>query len=194
MTMRLLIAALVAAPVLLTAPAMGQALGSGEGPVDISADDFEAFDAQGMGVYTGDVNVVRGDVRLRADRLEAYYVRRETGGPELRRIVAEGEVFYITPNEIARGDRGAYDLVNEVIELTGSVVLTQGCNVSTGAYLHAELNSGVARLEGGQQNGAGRVRSVFFTDDAAAAAQTSRDCPAPVIPGNGPRPYVAPEG
>lgn len=193
MTMRLLIAALVAAPVLLTAPAMGQALGSGEGPVDISADDFEAFDAQGMGVYTGDVNVVRGNVRLRADRLEAYYVRRETGGPELRRIVAEGDVFYITETEIARGDRGTYDLVGEVIELMGSVVLTQGCNVSTGQFLHAELQTGVARLEGGQ-NSSGRVRSVFFTDDNAAAAQSSRDCPPPVIPGNGPRPYEAPEG
>lgn len=193
MILRVLIAAFVAAPLILTAPALGQGLGSGEGPVDISADDFEAFDAQGMGVYTGDVNVVRGDVRLRADRLEAYYVRRGGGSPELNRIVAEGDVYYITPNEIARGDRGTYDLVSEVIELTGSVVLTQGCNVSTGEHLHAELANGVARLEGGANN-SGRVRSVFFTDDAAAAAQTSRDCPAPVIPGDGPRPYEAPEG
>ncbi len=68
MIQRFLIAAFAAAPLLLSAPALGQALGSGEGPVDISADDFQAFDAQGMGVYTGDVNVVRGDVRLRADR------------------------------------------------------------------------------------------------------------------------------
>jgi len=193
MIMRVLIAACAAAPLLVTAPALGQALGSGEGPVDISADDFEAFDAQGMGVYTGDVNVVRGNVRLRADRLEAYYVRRETGGPELQRIVAEGDVFYITEDEIARGDRGTYDLTEEVIELMGSVVLTQGCNVSTGEYLHAELANGVARLEGGE-NSSGRVRSVFFTDDDAAAAQSSQDCPQPVIPGDGPRPYEAPEG
>jgi lipopolysaccharide export system protein LptA len=193
MTLRTLTAAVLAAPLLMTAPALAQSIGPGEGPADISADRSELFDAQGLVVYSGDVNVVRGGVRLRADRLEAYYVRRETGGRELRRIVAEGEVFYVTEAEIARGDRGTYDLVNDVIELTGSVVLTQGCNVSTGEHLYAELATGVARLDGGE-NSNDRVRSVFFTDDDAATAQTPQDCPAPVIPGDGPRPYEAPEG
>lgn len=192
MTVRFLIAACAAALLFLTAPAMGQTLSSGEGPVDISAENLEASDVEGVAIYTGDVNAVRGNVRLRADRLEAYYVRRGGGSPELSRIVAEGDVYYITPSEIARGDRGTYDLVNEVIELMGSVVLTQGCNVSTGEFLHAELATGLARLEGGETN-SGRVRSVFFTDDAATA-QTPQDCPAPVIPGEGPRPYEAPEG
>ena len=94
MTLRILIAALLAAPLLVTAPALAQSIGPGEGPADISADRSELFDAQGLVVYSGDVNVVRGGVRLRADRLEAYYVRRDTGGRELRRIVAEGEVFW----------------------------------------------------------------------------------------------------
>ncbi len=161
----------------------------GQGPLDISADDGEVFDAEGRLVYTGDVNVVRGDTRLRADRIEAFFDRSEGGGRDLQRIVAFGEVYYITPTEIARGDRGVYDLVTEQIELTGSVVLTQGCNVSTGERLTADLNGGSARLSGGDGEGEdGRVRSLFFDEPEGEAAQP-RDCPPPVIPGRGPRPF-----
>lgn len=159
---------------------------SGGGPLDISADRGEVFDAEGRVVYTGDANVIRGGTRLRADRIEAFFTRNESGRfSDLERIIATGEVFYVTEREIARGDRGVYDLTQGVITLSGSVVLTQGCNVSTGQELVVNLDGGAARLTGGADNP--RVRSVFFDDDAAAADQ--RDCPPPTIPGRGPAPF-----
>jgi lipopolysaccharide export system protein LptA len=161
----------------------------GQGPLEISAEDFEGLDAEGRIVYVGDANAVRGDTRLRADRIEAYLARREGGGfGNIERVVAIGEVYYVTPTEVARGDRGVYDLVAERIELTGAVVLTQGCNVSTGETLVVDLAAGSARLSGGDGDGGdGRVRSLFFDqpDDEAAP----RDCPQPVIPGRGPQPF-----
>ena len=167
------------------APSRPGAAAPGEGPLDISADAFDGRDEEGRLIYTGDVNVVRGDARLRADRVEAYFARASGGGfSDLERIVAVGEVFYVTPGEVIRGDRGVYDLVAGRITMTGSVVLTQGCNVSTGEELVADLDGGVARLSGGPGE---RVRSVFFDDDAAGA--DPEECPAPNVPGDGPRPF-----
>jgi lipopolysaccharide export system protein LptA len=174
-----LAAAVMAAPV---TPAQERA---SEGPLDISADRGEVFDAEGRVVYTGDANVVRGATRLRADRIEAFFTRGPNGGfSDLERIIAQGEVYYVTEGEIARGDEGVYDLVEGVVTLTGSVVLTQGCNVSTGETLVVNIESGAARLTGGQENQ--RVRSVFFEDDETA---TQDDCPPPTIPGSGPVPF-----
>ena len=186
MTLQTLMAALAAASALL-APAAAMQDAAVPLPTDISAARSQLFDARGLVVYSGDVNVVRGGVRLRADRLEAYFVRSETGARELQRIVAEGDVFYVTDREIARGDAGVYDLAAETIDLTGSVVLTQGCNVSTGEHLHAEIATGIARLDGGDT--AQRVRSVFFNDESGDSTADADECPEPVIPGNGPRPF-----
>lgn len=180
-----------AAAVMLAGPALAQAPARslGEGPIEISAADQDLREAEGVVVYTGDVNVVRGGVRLRSDRLEAYFGRGETGGQELQRIVVEGEVYYVTEAEIARGDRGVYDLLVNTIELTGSVVLTRGCNVSTGERLFVRISEGEARLTGGGGGENQRVRSVFFTDERGEPTAGPQDCPSPDIPGEGPRPF-----
>ena len=48
----------------------------------------------------------------------------------------------------------------------------------------AAVDGGVARLSGWPGE---RVRSVFFDDDAAGA--DPEECPAPNVPGDGPRPF-----
>ncbi|MCC5997033.1 MAG: hypothetical protein JJU18_11780 [Oceanicaulis sp.] len=178
---RLFSAALLAAALPL-APALAQTQSA---PLDISADNSEMLDQEGRLIYWGDVNIIRGDERLRAERVEALFQRRPGGGMgDLQRIIATGEVFYIRPGEVARGDNGIYDLEAGTITLTGSVVLTQGCNVSTGDRLEADLDSGMARLSSGQ---GGRVRSIFFSGPEGRA--DAQDCPAPAVPGAGPRPF-----
>lgn len=190
---RILMAALAAAAFTALAHAQSAPF------IDISADDSEVFDDEGRLVYRGDVNILRGDARLRADEVVAYYTRQSgeglAGRASIQRIVAAGDVFYVTPAEIARGDRGVYDLEAGTIELTGSVVLTQGCNVSTGERLIANIDGGGARLSGGESSG-GRVRSVFFDDPQAepGAAPAQADCPTPEIPGDGPEPFVPDTG
>ncbi|MGJ3231745.1 MAG: LptA/OstA family protein [Oceanicaulis sp.] len=180
-----------AAAIALAASALAQSA-PGQGPIDISADNLDGYDREGRVVYSGDVNALRGDTRLRSDRLEVLFTPREGAGGfgDIRRIIATGDVFYVTPQEIARGDRGVYDLEAGTITLEGSVVLTQGCNVSTGERLVADLDGGSARLSGGGAGESQRVRSVFFEDsETRAAAPAPGECPDPVIPGDGPRPF-----
>jgi len=162
----------------------------GDGPLDVSADDLEVFDQENRVVYSGDVNAVRGEARLRADRIEVFFQPREGAGfGEVTRMVATGNVFYVTPSEVARANSGTYDLDDNTIMMTGQVVLTQGCNVSTGERLTANLDTGVSELAGSGETG-DRVRSVFFPEeDRQAPAAEVQDCPRPDVPGEGPRPF-----
>jgi lipopolysaccharide export system protein LptA len=180
---------LLCAALLCAAPASaasaGQAQPPGQsGPLDISGRNSELLDPQGRLVYWGDVNMIRGDERLRADRVEAFFDRRPGGTGQLLRVNATGDVYYVRPGEVARGDRGIYDLEAGTITLIGSVVLTQGCNVSTGDRLDADIEGGIARLSSSE---GGRVRSIFFT--GPEAEQAAGNCPLPAVPGDGPRPF-----
>lgn len=177
------LAAVMAAALLLLSPA--QARQDVPDFLDISSDDQEILDQQDRVRFIGNVNAIRGTTRLRADVAEAWLERnRETGQRRIGRITADGDVFYVTSTETARGDRAVYTLSDEVIVLTGSVVLTQGCNVSTGEQLVINLQTGISRLTGGN----GRVRSLFFSQDGSQPADAA-DCPSPPVPGPAPRGY-----
>lgn len=153
--------------------------------LDISSDDQEILDQQNQVRFIGNVNAIRGDTRLRADEAEATIARDpQTGQRSIERITARGNVFYVTATETARGDRAVYTLSDEVVVLTGSVVLTQGCNVSTGQQLVINLQTGISRLTGGN----GRVRSLFFSQDGSQPAD-AENCPAPPVPGPEPLEY-----
>ncbi len=184
--------AIAAAAVLAaTSYASAQAPGApmDEGPLDVSADDLQVFEADGRAVYSGDVNAVRGGARLRADQVTVFFDNADGGRFDaVSRLIAEGEVYYVTASEVAHGARGVYDVEADTITLTGDVVLTQGCNVSTGSRLVADLTTGVSRLDGsGGGDGDGRVRSVFFSEENGG--ETPRDCPRPEVPGDPPRDF-----
>ncbi|WP_017942729.1 MULTISPECIES: lipopolysaccharide transport periplasmic protein LptA [unclassified Thioalkalivibrio] len=73
-----LLAAAILLLALLAAPAMAQQ-GSGPAlPVEITADHAEMDERQGLGTYTGDVIVIRGDMTLEADTV---YVRTRDRRP-----------------------------------------------------------------------------------------------------------------
>lgn len=178
--------ACAALAVLLAAVMVPAAAQPGQGPLDISSDDQEFFEAEGRAVFTGNVNAIRGDTRLRSDRAEVFFTDGAGGSRQLSRIEARGDVFYVTPTETARSDRGLYEVEGEIITMIGDVVLTQGCNVSTGQRLVANLQTGVSRLFGSDEGQAGgRVRSLFFSEDDAQA-RAPGDCPMPVVPGPDP--------
>lgn len=186
--MRLIEAATrLASAVLVASVLMAPAMARQNMPdfLDISSDDQEILDQDNQIRFIGNVNAIRGDTRLRADEAEATIAHNaQTGQRRIERITARGDVFYVTATETARGDRAVYTLSDEVVVLTGSVVLTQGCNVSTGEELVINMQTGISRLTGGN----GRVRSLFFSQDEEAPA-TAGNCPAPAVPGPEPERY-----
>ena len=138
-----------------------------EQPIEINADSLEVQQDKQVAIFTGNVDAVQGDVRLKADQLKVWY-RQEKGekpaaaagaatpAGAIVRIDAIGRVFVSSPTQTAQGDVGVYDVDSRVITLTGKVVVTQEQNVVRGDRLVMDLNSGQAKMDG-----QGRVHGLF---------------------------------
>jgi len=118
-------------------------------------------------VYLGDVDVVQGDARLRADKLTINFAgdpNSANGGGlgDIDNMVAEGNVFYITPDLRARGNRGEYNASTETIVLTGDVIISRCGDVAKGEKLILKTETGQSTLDGG--DGGDRVVTVIGTE------------------------------
>lgn len=153
-------------------------IGAQGGPMDITAERLETFDAERRAIFSGNVDAAQGDANLRSDNLEVFFAQRsgDSAGAgaswgEIDRVIATGNVFYVTPDEVVRGARAVYELTSETIVMTGDVTLRRGENVITGdclvvdlatnnSQINAPACTGQAPSSAGQ--GSGRVRAVFF--------------------------------
>jgi lipopolysaccharide export system protein LptA len=135
-------------------------------------------------IWTGAVEAVQGTNRLRTRLLRVYHAPKPGGGDrmgqwgEAVRMVAEGDVFFVTPESVAKGDLGVYDLSRDTVTMTGSVILTRGESVLRGDKLVINTVTGLATMDSvAQGRGKERVRGVFYPEDRAAAP-----APAPAPP------------
>ncbi|MDJ0944054.1 MAG: LptA/OstA family protein [Kiloniellales bacterium] len=117
------LAALALAMALLPTGLAAQGLlggGKGKSPLEINADQgIEWRRDQRTYVASGNARATRGDLELFADVLTAHYRDAPDGSSEIYKITANGNVRIVSPNEEARGDRGAYDVDNGVVVLLG---------------------------------------------------------------------------
>ena len=159
-------------------------------PIDVTSNSTQVFQQEGRAVYIGDVEAVQGTTRLRTPRLELWYntdkgakqpnaTARAGSAPSntIKRMEADGTVYYVTATQSAKGDHGSYLASDNTITLVGNVILTQDKNVSTGDKLviHQDLNT--ADLT--SQKAGGRVRGVFYNEDKAKPAAGAAAAPAP---------------
>ncbi len=157
-------AVLLAAALLAAVPALAQAPGGNE-PIEIEADVLEVRQNEGIATFRGNVDAVQGEMTLTSDALDVFYAGG--GGPEaagggIQRIVATGNVVVTSPQEVARGREGVYDLDRRTITLSGDVVLTRDGNVLRGSRLEVDLDTGVSRLLPAGEGG--RVRALFVNE------------------------------
>lgn len=134
-------------------------------PIDVSADHFGADLNSKQAVYTGNVVIHQGDLRMRADAVRVAVV-----GNKPDKIYAQGHIVVDAPSGIATGDSGVYDVNPRIITLSGNVVLTRDKNVMSGNQLTVNLLTGIAQLAGGEGKG-GRVHGIF----TPSALQTQKN-------------------
>jgi len=135
----------------------------GEEPFMVGSDEFELIQQEGLQIWRGRAEAVQGENRLRAGEIRVYHDVENGGFGQARRIEAVGEVFFVTPDQVARGDRAVYTAANDTLVVTGDVILRQGENVLTGSSLSINIASGRARMEGAPTGNAGRrVQGVFY--------------------------------
>lgn len=172
---RLTAGLLCAASLALGAPATAQ-VGQGSGPIDLSADSLELVDAQRLAIWRGAVDAVQGQNRLRSDVLNIYFTGKPTSGAatsgaspgrnwgKVDHMVADGHVFFVSPQQNARGDHAVYELGPDTITLTGDVIVEQGQSVIHGQKLVIDIHTGHATMvsTGETRSASGRVRGVFY--------------------------------
>jgi lipopolysaccharide export system protein LptA len=119
----LLTAALFTSP-MASMPAHAQqpalpGIGDPNAPLEIEADNgLELYQDRQLVVAKGNVIATQGEVVLRADILSASY--EESGGQrQIRRLDAVGHVRIETGRERLFGDHATYDLVRELMVVTG---------------------------------------------------------------------------
>jgi lipopolysaccharide export system protein LptA len=155
------LAAILLAGSVLTGAALAQQMSITKGmnnpnaPIDLSADNMFVDQNTGLVVYTGNVVVHQGEVKLRADKMRAKLVNNAP-----THLYADGRVVIDAPNGIATGDNGVYEVTPRLVTLTGHVILTKDKNVLRGSKLLVNLISGQATLDGGQGK-TGRVQALF---------------------------------
>lgn len=171
----LLAAGLALAGLFLAPPPAAAQLGTGSHdssqPIEVISDQLEVQQANNLAIFSGNVDAIQGDMRLRADTLTVHYRNDEeaeaeaeasgaAAGGAITKIVAVGSVFVSSPGETGQGDTGVYDVEAQTVVLEGKeVVLTQGENVIRGTRAVMDLETGRSVVE---TKPGGRVRGLFI--------------------------------
>lgn len=154
MTLRpLLIALALAAPL----PALAQTTFGGmqadtSAPVEVSADNLDVNQADGTALFTGNVVIGQGEMRLSADRVAVQYASGDQ--QRIDSLTATGNVTLVSGEDAAEAAEAVYHVAAGSVLLTGDVLLTQGGNVLAGERMTVDLATGAAQVQG-------RVRSVL---------------------------------
>ncbi len=154
----------------LAAPAQAQLSAQG-GPISYSADNLEYTDDQRQLVLTGNVDVVQSDSRLQSDKLTLFFKAGAQGSGaigtgDIDRILAEGQVYYVRPEQKARGDRAVYDVTTDSVTFTGNVVVASTENVIRGETLVLQISGGRTTI---RPTASGRVQGVFRPKQGSTA-------------------------
>jgi lipopolysaccharide export system protein LptA len=123
-------------------------------PIQIEADRLEVRDPEKLAIYTGSVKVRQGDTLLEAPELRVFYTGEPTAqgapGSQVSRIEAGPSVTVSSADQTASGRNVVLDMAQDLITMTGNVVLTQGPNVVRGERLVVNLQTKQGRMEGGR--------------------------------------------
>lgn len=131
-------------------------------PIDIAAERLEMKQKQGRAIFKGSVKVTQGKMTLSADTLTVFYeTGKEAEDPSISRLDALGGVSLISSSESLSGDWGVYDVDRRLITIGGNVTFQQGESTLYGQRLEFDLISGVAKLDGQEGSGDGRVKGSF---------------------------------
>ena len=120
-------------------------------PVEVDADNLSINNADGTAVFSGNVIVMQGDMRLTAGEVRVEYAA-EGGG--IKTLHASGGVTLINKADAAEAQDAVYTIEQGNVVMTGDVLLTQGPNAISGQKLVINLKDGTGIMEG-------RVKTIF---------------------------------
>ncbi|WP_152612994.1 lipopolysaccharide transport periplasmic protein LptA [Tateyamaria sp. ANG-S1] len=114
-------------------------------PVEVSADELNVDQETGAAVFTGNVVIGQGEMRLSAPRVLVIYRDNQAG---IERMEATGGVTLVSGPDAAESQRADYSIDTGLIVMTGDVLLTQGQSAIASERMTVNLEDGTARMQG----------------------------------------------
>ena len=121
-------------------------------PVEVTADSLRVDQATGHAVFTGNVLIGQGDMRLSAATVTVVY--GDGGQQRIKTLDASGGVTLVSGEDAAEAAEAVYDVESGNVVLTGNAIVTRGESVLAGDRIEVNLTDGTAAVSG-------RVRSVL---------------------------------
>ncbi len=173
------------------------------GPIAFDGETAERKDTERLTIWhggkSGPVNVTQNGARLVCDTLYIYSYgpgegpnAQQTAKPaagskpgaapaqddapttaSIKRLVAEGHVFYVTQSENVRGDHMVYEAEPDTITMTGAVIAVQGKNVirSDKMVIDRKTSQSQVFADASGRNNPNRVRAVIYNDNQNSQGQ-----------------------
>ena len=124
-------------------------------PVEVTADNLAVNQNDGTAVFTGNVLIGQGEMRLSAPRVQVYY---SESGKRIERMKASGGVTIVSGEDAAEAANADYSIDSGLIQLQGDVLLVQGQSALTAERMNIDTKSGTAQMQG-------RVKTVLQTNE-----------------------------
>lgn len=135
--------------------AFGQVKTDPSTPVEVTSDALDVNQGDGSAVFTGNVLIVQGDMRLSADRVR---VVNKTEGRGIERLEATGNVILVSGPDAAEAQRADYTVTSGKIIMTGNVLVSQGTATVASERMDIDLATGEATMTG-------KVRTLLNSGD-----------------------------
>ncbi|MGR3502340.1 lipopolysaccharide transport periplasmic protein LptA [Pseudaestuariivita sp.] len=128
-----------------TSVAFGSNAANANAPVEVSADSLSVDQSNGTAVFSGDVVIGQGTLRLAAPRVLVVY---RADSQEISRLEASGGVTLVDGEDAAEARDATYNLDTRTIVMEGDVLLTQGPSALTSNRMVVDLDANTAQMTG----------------------------------------------
>jgi lipopolysaccharide export system protein LptA len=120
----------------------------GDKPLSIRSDELEAIEVEGKRhlLFTRNVNIEQGDLRVHSDRLEAFY---PPGGNQPDKLVANGHVRVSQLDKTMICEAATYFQTEDRLLCTGNAELRQGTDKVTGKEIEIYPKQNRVKVKGG---------------------------------------------
>lgn len=123
-------------------------------PVEVTSDNLNVNQNDGTAVFTGNVVIGQGEMRLAAPRVLVVYLEDQSG---IERLQATGGVTLVSGPDAAEAAQANYNVQTGMIEMQGDVLLVQGTSAITADTMYVDTAAGTARMNG-------RVKTVLRSE------------------------------
>ncbi|MFK7745076.1 MAG: lipopolysaccharide transport periplasmic protein LptA [Roseobacter sp.] len=124
-------------------------------PVEVTADSLSIDQAAGTAIFTGNVVIGQGEMRLSAQEVLVVYSNSDQG---VARLEATGGVTLVSGSDAAESERADYNVEDGTIVMSGNVLVAQGPSALTADRMTVQIETGTAQMSG-------RVKTVLQTGD-----------------------------